>query len=1084
MREPYSAIRLLARLQPLTHLYNLRPNELAISEELALSAHGFCYALAAKKGYFMRGKKSLGDPDPHRAGLQVIMDTVDGAVPFCSDPAACTDAHVTALRTLGTTRALGTARSPATARALPMAAALGRRGEHVQGAAPNAAPRRAVLWLQVTLRVHDNLLLERALELGTEGLSIVVVWRHGTSVPNPAASFQAHAIRALHAEIRQLGSGLVVLHAPDATEASAAAAVADHALSVGATFVVVDAGDASGEHAPSLVAAALAAKGQSVSSSRPGSARGAPSATAAATAAGVMVVESMVDDTLFPQSVALGCLPASRTGVRHDKVLQWASFLKSAAALPAPPPRPAPLRLPAPLTKLTNPGAEALTNLTSPGAEALTNLTNPGAEALTNPDVEWPLDTALRTLPADSKRWAQPVLRAWREMAEGVDVSEAAGRQLAFAAGAAVGRDGRTGFAHATLGERAGAGDDVSRLPRPSLISPYLRWGVLSARQAEAAGVRRRDLLWRDFSRLCWRVVGPLRRGEPVTQALPVDDMTADELEVLARDAARERWSWTPPLVPPPLVPPPLTAGGTALPVAAPSWASLGVPDAFGAWCTGRTGAPLVDAGMRQLWACGWMPRRLRLLCASCLVEGMGLDWRLGRDWFAFTLIDHDPIINNCMWQNAGLVGVDPFYRGLRWETDPEQPERRVEHQERRDEPPERRSEQPPSPEHSPPEDDETDEARRYTRRWLNEGAEGAPYLPPGAPYLPSGAPNLPPGAPYLPPGAPYLPPWPPALRVAAAHPRPLHARVLELAAARRPFLSVAYRKGGRVSRVGIRVNVQMGARYDADKGTHSAEAEGSGARYGAVLVSISPPAGGGTADAAAAADDAAAPEGVGAAMEGDGTAMEGDGAANGAAKCAASGAAVHRTSREMDADGEMDAAWHELSLALERGVDATGEGAVPGTTGAQHGAEAHEAAARKLIHNHAYVLRDLTNPSRVTNINGIGLSQWNLERVAPEHALDAELALIEIARRLLGLPPRPRPRARPPPRARASTDEAEVVTDEAEDTVRRAVWAATARYLAGRIQASPEEMPGRTPDMSPAAASAMRAVLSELGRL
>ena len=179
-----------------------------------------------------------------------------------------------------------------------------------------------------------------------------------------------------------------------------------------------------------------------------------------------------------------------------------------------------------------------------------------------------------------------------------------------------------------------------------------------------------------------------------------------------------------------------------------------------------------------------------------------------------------------------------------------------------------------------------------------------------------------------------------------------------------------------------------------------------------------------------------------------------------------------------------MDAAWHELSLALERGVDATGDGAVPGANGAQHGAEAREAAARKLIRNHAYVLRDLTNPSRVTNINGIGLSQWNLERVAPKHALDAELALIEIARRLLGLPPKPRPRARPPPRARTSTDEAEVVTDEAEDTVRRTVWAATARYLAGRIQASPEEMPGRTPDMSPAAASAMRAVLSELGRL
>ena len=63
--------------------------------------------------------------------------------------------------------------------------------------------------------------------------------------------------------------------------------------------------------------------------------------------------------------------------------------------------------------------------------------------------------------------------------------------------------------------------------------------------------------------------------------------------------------------------------------------------EAFEAWCVGRTGAPLVDAGMRQLWVEGWMPRRVRLLCACCLTEGMGIDWRLGRDWFALTLIDH-----------------------------------------------------------------------------------------------------------------------------------------------------------------------------------------------------------------------------------------------------------------------------------------------------------------------------------------------------------------------------------------------------------------------------------------------------------
>jgi deoxyribodipyrimidine photolyase len=91
----------------------------------------------------------------------------------------------------------------------------------------------------------------------------------------------------------------------------------------------------------------------------------------------------------------------------------------------------------------------------------------------------------------------------------------------------------------------------------------------------------------------------------------------------------------------------------------------------FKLWCVGNTGSPLVDASMRQLWSEGWMPRRLRLLTAACLVEGLGLDWRLGRDWFESTLIDHDPAINEMMWQNAGLCGVDPWYRGVKWEEPP-----------------------------------------------------------------------------------------------------------------------------------------------------------------------------------------------------------------------------------------------------------------------------------------------------------------------------------------------------------------------------------------------------------------------------
>ena len=181
-------------------------------------------------------------------------------------------------------------------------------------------------------------------------------------------------------------------------------------------------------------------------------------------------------------------------------------------------------------------------------------------------------------------------------------------------------------------------------VPRPSYISPFLRWGVLSSRQAEAAGVRRRDLLWRDFSRLCWRIVAPLRNGQPVVQALPLDGMAVGQV---ASPPSASGWEWTPEISSPDddgTVPPdaprplplsaPLPAPLPPQPLTPPSWGSmLGLSDAeaFEAWCTGRTGAPLVDAGMIQLWSTGWMPRRLRLLCAACLVEGMGLDWRLGR---------------------------------------------------------------------------------------------------------------------------------------------------------------------------------------------------------------------------------------------------------------------------------------------------------------------------------------------------------------------------------------------------------------------------------------------------------------------
>mgnify|MGYP005838180315 CR=1 FL=1 len=83
------------------------------------------------------------------------------------------------------------------------------------------------------------------------------------------------------------------------------------------------------------------------------------------------------------------------------------------------------------------------------------------------------------------------------------------------------------------------------------------------------------------------------------------------------------------------------------------------------AWQEGRTGYPLVDAGMRQLWRTGWMHNRVRMIVASFLVKHLGIDWREGERWFWDTLVDAD-LMNNAMgWQWVTGSGVDsqPYYR-------------------------------------------------------------------------------------------------------------------------------------------------------------------------------------------------------------------------------------------------------------------------------------------------------------------------------------------------------------------------------------------------------------------------------------
>jgi deoxyribodipyrimidine photo-lyase len=81
--------------------------------------------------------------------------------------------------------------------------------------------------------------------------------------------------------------------------------------------------------------------------------------------------------------------------------------------------------------------------------------------------------------------------------------------------------------------------------------------------------------------------------------------------------------------------------------------------DDFQAWTRGRTGYPIVDAGMRQLWTTGWMHNRVRMIAASFLIKHLLIDWRRGERWFWDTLVDADYANNSVNWQWVAGTGVD-----------------------------------------------------------------------------------------------------------------------------------------------------------------------------------------------------------------------------------------------------------------------------------------------------------------------------------------------------------------------------------------------------------------------------------------
>lgn len=87
--------------------------------------------------------------------------------------------------------------------------------------------------------------------------------------------------------------------------------------------------------------------------------------------------------------------------------------------------------------------------------------------------------------------------------------------------------------------------------------------------------------------------------------------------------------------------------------------------EAFKRWCEGKTGFPLVDAGMRQMNETGWMHNRVRMVVGSFLVKDLHINWRWGEQYFARTLLDYDPAVNNGNWQWVASTGCDatPYFR-------------------------------------------------------------------------------------------------------------------------------------------------------------------------------------------------------------------------------------------------------------------------------------------------------------------------------------------------------------------------------------------------------------------------------------
>jgi len=179
-------------------------------------------------------------------------------------------------------------------------------------------------------------------------------------------------------------------------------------------------------------------------------------------------------------------------------------------------------------------------------------------------------------------------------------------------------------FAEARIGDYA-SGRDFPGEPGTSILSPYLALGVISPRQCLAAAracagegseVWVSELIWREFYRHLLVAFPDLSKGKNFRRKY--DALPWEENE-----------------------------------------------SAFTAWCEGRTGYPIVDAGMRQLRATGWMHNRVRMIVAMFLTKHLLTDWRRGERFFMQHLVDGDLAANNGGWQWSASTGTDaqPYFR-------------------------------------------------------------------------------------------------------------------------------------------------------------------------------------------------------------------------------------------------------------------------------------------------------------------------------------------------------------------------------------------------------------------------------------